>query len=382
VPDIALDNICKRFGALLAVDSVTLTASEGEFLTLLGPSGCGKTTTLRMIAGLEEPTSGSIRIGDRVVYDNERGINVPAEVRGLGMVFQSYAIWPHMTVAENVAYPLRMRGVKRAQRRQLVDKVLSLVGLAGMGDKPSPQLSGGQQQRVALARALVFEPALLLLDEPLSNLDAKLREQMRFELRIMQQRVGLTAIYVTHDQEEALTLSDRMVVMNQGHIEQIGAPAEVYENPATRFVAQFIGRGNMIDLNGGVDWGSDGARLTLATAGGPVEVQLPQRSIRTESKRASAPGDQMRASVASLFLRPERIAIAPLDSAAPVAGIRIPGRVAGRAYAGNRAEYLVAIDDATSLKVEASTDVTVGPGAEVALSFAPEDAILYRSQPQ
>ncbi len=229
MPDIALDNLSKKFGTLVAVDGATLTAADGELLTLLGPSGCGKTTTLRMIAGLEEPSGGSIRIGERVVYDRARGIDVPAEMRGLGMVFQSYAIWPHMTVAENIAYPLRMRHVGRAGRRELVDKVLDLVGLAGLGDKPSTLLSGGQQQRVALARALVFEPALLLLDEPLSNLDAKLREQMRFELRIMQQRVGLTAVYVTHDQEEALTLSDRLVVINHGEIEQIGTPIEVYE---------------------------------------------------------------------------------------------------------------------------------------------------------
>ena len=183
MPDIALDNLSKSFGASVAVDGATLTAADGELLTLLGPSGCGKTTTLRMIAGLEEPSGGSIRIGERMVYDRARGIDVPAEMRGLGMVFQSYAIWPHMTVAENIAYPLRMRHVARAQRQELVEKVLDLVGLGGLGDKPSTMLSGGQQQRVALARALVFEPALLLLDEPLSNLDAKLREQMRFELQ-------------------------------------------------------------------------------------------------------------------------------------------------------------------------------------------------------
>jgi iron(III) transport system ATP-binding protein len=377
VPDIALDNLSKSFGGLVAVDGATLTAADGELLTLLGPSGCGKTTTLRMIAGLEEPSGGSIRIGEHVVYDRSRGIDVPAELRGLGMVFQSYAIWPHMTVAENIAYPLRMRQVPRAKRRELVGKVLDLVGLAGLGDKPSPLLSGGQQQRVALARALVFEPALLLLDEPLSNLDAKLREQMRFELRIMQQRVGLTAVYVTHDQEEALTLSDRLVVMSEGAIEQIGAPAEVYERPATRFVAQFIGKGNMIDVASGVQWQPSGAKLTLHSTAGALEVCLPASSIRTEPERKKTNGKAVPA--ASLFVRPEKIEIATGkgQGKSPDA-IHLPGRVLGRAYAGNRAEYLVMINDATSLKVESPTDVTVGAGSEVTLSIAPQDMVLYR----
>lgn len=385
MPDIALDNLSKRFGALVAVDGATLTAADGELLTLLGPSGCGKTTTLRMIAGLEEPSGGSIRIGERMVYDRARGIDVPAEIRGLGMVFQSYAIWPHMTVAENIAYPLRMRHVGRVRRQELVDKVLDLVGLGGLGDKPSTLLSGGQQQRVALARALVFEPALLLLDEPLSNLDAKLREQMRFELRIMQQRVGLTAVYVTHDQEEALTLSDRLVVMNHGEIEQIGTPTEVYEHPATRFVAQFIGKGNMIDVAGGVDWQPSGARLTLRSGGGATEIQLPTGSIRTEpARRKGAIANGEAASAVSLFVRPEKIEIGngARNVTKSAHAVHLPGRVLGRAYVGNRAEYLVMINDTTSLKVESSTDVTVGAGCEVTLSIAPEDMVLYRPSPQ
>ena len=385
MPDIALDNLSKNFGPLVAVDGATLTAADGELLTLLGPSGCGKTTTLRMIAGLEEPSGGSIRIGDRTVYDRARGIDVPAEMRGLGMVFQSYAIWPHMTVAENIAYPLRMRHVDRAQQKALVEKVLDLVGLGGLGDKPSTQLSGGQQQRVALARALVFEPALLLLDEPLSNLDAKLREQMRFELRIMQQRIGLTAVYVTHDQEEALTLSDHLVVMNNGEIEQIGTPTEVYEHPTTRFVAQFIGKGNMIDVASGVDWQVSGARLALPSGAGTIEIHLPARSIRTEpARKVTAMTNGKAAPAASLFVRPEKIAIGSDARAAmkSAQAVQLPGRVLGRAYVGNRAEYLVAINEATSLKVESSTDVTVGAGAEVVLSIAPEDMVLYRPSSQ
>jgi len=385
VPDIALDNLSKKFGALVAVNGVTLTAADGELLTLLGPSGCGKTTTLRMIAGLEEPNGGSIRIGERTVYDRARGIDVPAEMRGLGMVFQSYAIWPHMTVAENIAYPLRMRHVGRAQQRELVEKVLDLVGLGGLGDKPSPLLSGGQQQRVALARALVFEPALLLLDEPLSNLDAKLREQMRFELRIMQQRIGLTAVYVTHDQEEALTLSDRLVVMNHGEIEQIGTPTEVYEHPTTRFVAQFIGKGNMIDVASGVDWQASGAKLLLPSGGGMIEFHLPAGSIRTEpARKGAATTNGKAAPVATLFVRPEKISIGSdaRSGTRSAQAVQLPGRVLGRAYVGNRAEYLVMINEATSLKVESSTDVTVGAGSEVVLSIAPEDMVLYRPGPQ
>jgi ABC-type Fe3+/spermidine/putrescine transport system ATPase subunit len=263
--------------------------------------------------------------------------------------------------------------------------VLDLVGLGGLGDKPSPLLSGGQQQRVALARALVFEPALLLLDEPLSNLDAKLREQMRFELRIMQQRVGLTAVYVTHDQEEALTLSDRLVVMNHGEIEQIGTPTEVYEHPATRFVAQFIGKGNMIDVAGDVDWQPSGARLTLHSDGGATEIQIPSGSIRTEpAKKATAATHGKSSPAASLFVRPEKIEIGngARNATKSAQAVHLPGRVLGRAYVGNRAEYLVMINDATSLKVESSTDVTVGAGSEVMLSIAPEDMVLYRPSPQ
>jgi iron(III) transport system ATP-binding protein len=378
VPSIALDNLSKHFGSLIAVNSVTLNAHDGEFLTLLGPSGCGKTTILRMIAGLEEPTGGGIRIGDRPIYDKALGIDVPAELRGLGMVFQSYAIWPHMTVAENIAYPLRMRRVPAAQRRELVHKALDLVGLAGLGDKPSTLLSGGQQQRVALARALIFEPALLLLDEPLSNLDAKLREQMRFELRIMQKRVGLTAIYVTHDQEEALTLSDRLVVMNAGEIEQIGTPAEIYEHPATRFVAQFIGKGNMVDVGSDIEWHASGAKILLRGVNGQAAIDVPTQSIRIEPRRANGSHPP----AASLFVRPEKIAIrkGPADNT-NASMVQLAGRVLGRAYAGNRAEYLVAINDSTSLKVEAPANVTVGPDAEVHLTIAPEDIVLYRAAP-
>jgi iron(III) transport system ATP-binding protein len=371
VPEIALANLSKRFGSLIAVDDVTLTADDGEFLTLLGPSGCGKTTTLRMVAGLEQPTAGCIRIGERAVYDSARGIDVPPESRGLGMVFQSYAIWPHMTVAENVAYPLRMRRVARSERDVMVRQVLDLVGLSGMGDKPSPQLSGGQQQRVALARALVFQPQLLLLDEPLSNLDAKLREQMRFELRIMQQRIGLTALYVTHDQEEALTLSDRLVVMNRGVVEQVGTPVQIYEQPATRFVAEFIGKGNMISIPETTKTAGGGQEVRLrAIEGGVTAFEVPGANIRVENGRLASDGG-------TLFIRPERINLVAGSDDVVAGRFVLTGKVKARAYAGNHVEYLVSINEDTDLKVEHPAGEAVVVGDSVRLAIAPDDMILY-----
>src|SRR5437763_312066 len=226
-----LVGVSKFFGAVKAVDRVSLDVTEGEILTLLGPSGCGKTTTLRMAIGLERCSEGEILYQGRVV-DSAR-VHVPTHKRNMGMVFQSYAIWPHMTVFENVAYPLRVRGVKGSKVREEVQRVLELVDLPGLGERPATMLSGGQQQRVALARSLVFEPRILLLDEPFSNLDAKLREQMRAELRVLQRRLGITVLFVTHDQVEALSLSDRIAVMNAGHVEQIGTPTELYLDPRT-----------------------------------------------------------------------------------------------------------------------------------------------------
>ncbi len=216
-------------------------------LTLLGPSGCGKTTTLRLIAGLERPETGEIRLRDRVLSSAESQVFVPPEKRGMGMVFQSYAVWPHMTVFDNVAYPLKLRKVPRSEVEVKVKRILDLVGLSGTETRSGTLLSGGQQQRVALARALVFEPQVLLLDEPLSNLDAKLREHMRIELKALQRRIGVTSIYVTHDQSEAMALSDEIIVMNQGLIEQHDSPANVWENPQTKFVIDFIGKVHYID---------------------------------------------------------------------------------------------------------------------------------------
>ena len=246
-------NLVKIFGKLTAVDNVSFKVEQGEVVTLLGPSGCGKTTTLRMVAGFEKPNAGEVEIAGRVVVATNRRINVPPEKRDIGMVFQSYAIWPHMTVFENVAFPLNVRHANRQEIKRRVKETLELVGLANFSDRPAILLSGGQQQRVSLARALVYSPSILLLDEPLSNLDAKLREQMRIEIKRLQQQLGFTVLFVTHDQIEAMSLSTRLALMNQGRIEQIGGPQEVYEHPQTPFVEDFLGRSKVIEKQQGFD---------------------------------------------------------------------------------------------------------------------------------
>src|ERR1700761_6854213 len=232
--NVLLENVSRRFGDFAAVSDVDLRVAQGEFVTLLGPSGCGKTTTLRMVAGLEQNTGGRISIDNEVVSDAASRVFIPSERRRLGMVFQSYAIWPHMTVFENVAYPLRVRRRPAAEVKERVTRALDLVEMSGFAERPAPALSGGQQQRVAIARALVFEPKVLLLDEPLSNLDARLRTQMGEEFRSIQQRLGITTLYVTHDQSEAMVLSDRIVVMDGGRIQQINTPERIYRYPANR----------------------------------------------------------------------------------------------------------------------------------------------------
>jgi len=249
-----------RYGAVLAVEQVDLGVAEGEHVTLLGPSGCGKTTTLRAIAGLERPTAGCIEIAGNLVCEVARAISVPPERRGLAMVFQSYAIWPHMTVFENVGFSFRARGIGRGKARPAVQRALELVDLAGFADRPASRLSGGQQQRVALARALASDSKIILFDEPLSNLDAQLRVAMRGELNELRRRLGFSAIYVTHDQEEAFALSDRIVVMRAGRIEQQGTPTELHRSPRTRFVAGFLGMTNILP----VETAGDGGTAPLA----------------------------------------------------------------------------------------------------------------------
>src|SRR4029079_14698558 len=257
-PHIEVENLEVYFGAVPAVRGVSFNVLPGEQLTLLGPSGCGKSTTLRAIAGLEKPTSGEIRIDGVPMYSSAHQINIPAEKRRLSMVFQSYAIWPHMTVFDNVAYGLRVRRASAPEIKEKGGHALCLVQMSEFAGRRASQLSGGQQQRVALARAFVFSPSVLLFDEPLSNLDAKLRADMRIELRDLQHRLGITSVYVTHDLEEALAMSDRIVVMRDGVIEQIGTPGEIYDRPRNPFVADFVGSSNLIRGRHRPDLAADG----------------------------------------------------------------------------------------------------------------------------
>src|SRR6266699_6642271 len=266
---IEVDRLEVRYGAVPAVCGVTFSVMPAEQLTLLGPSGCGKTTTLRAIAGLEQPVSGEIRIGGVPVYSSARRINIPAEKRGLSMVFQSYAIWPHMTVFENVAYGLRVRRTDAAELADKVHQALDMVQMRSFASRRAAQLSGGQQQRVALARAFVFSPSVLLFDEPLSNLDAKLRADIRIELRELQHRLGITSVYVTHDLEEALAMSDRIVVMRDGLIEQTGTPDEIYRLPNSAFVADFVGSANLMRGRHRGDLDANGL-IAIETSGGAV----------------------------------------------------------------------------------------------------------------
>jgi putative spermidine/putrescine transport system ATP-binding protein len=310
--EVRLEGVVKTFGTVRAVDGVTLTVRAGEFLTLLGPSGSGKTTTLACVAGFAVPTEGEVLIqGQPVTFE-------PPFKRNVGMVFQHYALFPHMSVAENLAFPLRMRKRPALEIRERVAWALALVQLEDLGARAPRQLSGGQQQRVALARALVFEPPVLLMDEPLGALDKKLRAEMQLELKHLQARLGVTVIYVTHDQEEALTLSDRVAVMNRGRIEQVGAPLDLYESPRTRFVAEFVGESNLL---AGTVAATDGGGLALATRGG-LRVPL-------------APGSAGAGETLTLLVRPEKIALAGEGQAL------VEGEVVEAIYLGESTRYVV-----------------------------------------
>ncbi|WP_375457945.1 ABC transporter ATP-binding protein [uncultured Enterovirga sp.] len=319
--ELRIENLAKTFGAVRAVEDFDLTVADGEFVTLLGPSGCGKSTTLGAIAGLEAPTSGRITVGRTVYFDASCGIFLPPEARNCGLVFQSYALWPHMRVRDNVAFPLSLRRVGKAERTRRIEEALALVEMERYADRYPHELSGGQQQRVALARTLVYRPEILLLDEPLSNLDAKLRDRARTWLAELRTRLGLTTIYVTHDQVEALALSDRIVVMNGGRIAQIGAPQEIYEHPADGFVADFIGTTNF--LTGVVA----GAPVTA----GEIAVTLPGgQHVRLLTDKRPDSG-----ATVTLAFRPEQMRIVAEGQGGPDGSV-VRARVTSRSYVGGR----------------------------------------------
>ena len=355
---IEVSDLVVRYGGVAAVEGVSFTVGRGEHLTLLGPSGCGKTTTLRAIAGLEEPASGAIRIDGRAMYSSAERRNVPAEKRGVSMVFQSYAIWPHMTVFDNVAYGLRVRKLPRAEVAEQVDRALGLVQMREFATRPASNLSGGQQQRVALARAVAFSPTVVLFDEPLSNLDAKLRAEMRVELRELQRRLDITSVYVTHDQEEALAISDRVIVMNHGGIEQIGTPEAIYNRPKSRFVADFVGSANLI-----------GGRLRNAP-NGPGPVLFETKGGVLLQARASHPprGDEDRVAIRTAYID---LAAGPLNGAPNAAA----GNIRQRLFHGDFIQYIVDWP-AGQLIVRRPPTEMFEEGAAVAISFAAEHCVL------
>ena len=358
--ELVLEGLGKAFGDVWAVRDLSLDIRDGEFLTLLGPSGCGKTTTLRMIAGFIPPTTGRIVLGGRVVSSAEERVAVPPERRGMGMVFQSYAVWPHMTALANVAYPLRRAGLPRAEVEARSRRALDLVQLEALASRYPHELSGGQQQRVALARALVMQPAVLLLDEPLSNLDAKLREEMRFELKDLQERLAITVVYVTHDQSEAMALSGRIAVMNAGRVVQVGSPVDLYERPTDPFVGSFLGVANFLP---GEVVGRDagGMRVRLFDGTGAHVVTVPDG--------ISSPGTS--SGRVLVCIRPEALEIVA-HGTSPETTLR--GRVVRLTYLGNRVDYLVQIGTLT-VRVEAPATTRLPAGAEV--SLAVRSALVY-----
>jgi len=346
---VELESLTKYFGGAVALDSLSLTIAHGSLVCLLGPSGCGKTTTLRLVAGFLDPDQGTIRVGGRTVSEPRR--TVPPERRGMSMIFQSYALWPHMTIAENVAYGLKLRRLDRTERERRVAAILDVTRLGNLASRYPHELSGGQQQRAALARALVVEPETLLLDEPLSNLDANLREEMRFEIRRLHDAYKYTTIYVTHDQGEAMTTADTIVVMNLGRVEQVGSPEDVYLRPHSEFVARFIGgtnifRGRHIG-DGMVDCG---AVLLHCCAGEPAAAGETSVSVRLHDIKLTPGGAPT----------PERT---PNEAA---------GQVVRQSYLGSYRDYLFALHDGTEVRVTAPLQINVPVGGAVRLHFPPE----------
>jgi spermidine/putrescine transport system ATP-binding protein len=352
--DVRLERVTKQFGDVAAVDDLSLDIEEGEFFSLLGPSGCGKTTTLRMIGGFEDPTYGTVYLGGRDVTD------LPPYKRDVNTVFQSYALFPHLDVRENVAFGLRRKNVDRGEIGTRVTDIMKLVDLVGFEERKPPQMSGGQQQRVALARALVNHPKVLLLDEPLGALDLKLRKQMQLELKRIQQEVGITFIYVTHDQEEAMTMSNRLAVMRLGRIEQLGAPEDVYENPSTEFVAGFLGASNL--LEGEVKDSSNGDATVLLSAG--TSVLVPNDRIPPDA------GSRVKVGV-----RPEKITIEREDRFVPGDVNSITGVLRMSTYIGVSHQYKVEGPGGTTLTVyiqNLGAEEAPKPGERVVLSWKPE----------
>ncbi|BCM18733.1 ABC transporter ATP-binding protein [Mesorhizobium sp. J8] len=347
-PAVEFRNIDIAYGKFVAVRDFSLSIRKGSFVTLLGPSGCGKTTILRSIAGLVDISAGQIMIGGQRVDD------VPIYKRNIGLVFQSYALFPHKTVFDNVAFGLKYRNVAKPEIKRKVSQALDMVRLPGSEKKLPSQLSGGQQQRIALARAIVFEPQVLLLDEPLSALDANMREEMRVEIKKIQKETGITAIFVTHDQEEALSMSDRIVVMNAGSAEQIGTPEEVYERPATAFVADFLGKANM--LSGTVSR-SDGPILVALASGQTVNVQAPKPLAQ--------------GSAVTVVVRPQKLSVGGASAN------RLPGRIVSASYLGGSAIYEVDIGGKTNIRANAAIDGRVlREGEAIELGFDPDDCVL------
>jgi spermidine/putrescine transport system ATP-binding protein len=366
-PDVQIQHVTKRFDTVTAVDAMDLSIERGEFYSLLGPSGCGKTTTLRMIAGFEQPTEGEIYLAGQPIA------GVPPYQRNVNTVFQHYALFPHMDVAQNVGYGLRQRKVDKPEEARRVAEALELVRLGGYGKRRTWEMSGGQQQRVALARALVNRPTVLLLDEPLGALDLKLRKEMQLELKALQREVGITFVYVTHDQEEALTMSDQIVVMRDGLIQQKGDPTVLYERPVNRFVADFIGTSNFIDAT--VVEGTDAAgRTVVRTARG-----LTMRGRMTDPDARPAVGDTV-----IVATRPERLEVIPEAAVADAgAGMtQIPGRVQQGTYLGDQTEYRVQTGEAGELIVRhqnaagAGGAPGVGPGDPVVVRWEEEANLI------
>lgn len=331
-------NIRKNFGSFTAIHGLDLEIEPGTLVTLLGPSGCGKTTTLRMLAGLETPTAGTIEIGGR---DMTR---LPANERDVAMVFQSYALFPHMSVLENVAYGLEAGGQSKAEARENANAGLALVGLDDFGPRLPAELSGGQQQRVAVARALVLQPQVLLLDEPLSNLDARLRRRVRTEIRELQQRLGFTAVYVTHDQQEALAVSDRIVIMESGRIAQEGPPRELYEQPASEFIADFMGEANVLPCE-------------------VLEIGAGRATVQVGRLLHSLPASGATTGPAKLAVRANAITLTPGG------GALLPGRIRSSAYLGDHVEYEVAVEEGILFVVDAGTTDPLPPTTDVSVGF-------------